>query len=424
MKRAVTFLLAAGLVITVAAPASAAPPSRDVNTDAKDAAAWIAGQVTAAGFVPNPAKPSDASLSLTAQAIPALVSAGVGKSKIDAMITYLGQHVDDFVVANGADNAGSLAYLILAATAAGTNPASFGTSHTDLVTRLEQTQQPGGLFGSADPSFDGAFREGLALLALHAVGVANAAGVAWLEQQQCADGSWTAFRPNTAVPCPAVDPATFSGPDTNSTALAVLGLHTQGATTAAANGVNALKAVRNAGGAWGFLARSDQATDANSTGVVLEALRTVTGAADAQGITALLALQVDCTAAAADRGGIAFQPDTGGRLVPDTFATVQATPALAEVALPVTAGSITAGVPTPCAATPPTTSTTVAVTGSTAPASSTPTTVGAVTDSNGAATPTSELPRTGASALPLAILALAFLTVGAAFVGGARRRRT
>jgi len=418
MKRAVTFLLAAGLVCAFSATAAAAPPSTDPKTGAQDAAAWIASQVTAGGFIPQATNPAAANLSLTAQAIPALASAGVGKTRIDAMLAYLGAHVDDFVVSGGADNAGSLAYLILAAVAAGADPTSFGTAHTNLVARLQATQQPSGLFGAADPSFDGAFREGLALLALHAAGASNANAVTWLQEQQCADGSWTAFRSDTTVPCPAVDPATFSGPDTNSTALAVTGLEVQGATATAAAGVAALNAVRNADGGWGFLSRRDQATDANSTGVVLQALRTVNGTADSAGINALLALQAGCTADPADRGGIAFQPGTGGTLVPDTFATVQATPALAEVALPVTSGPLAADVPTPCAAAA-TTTTTVAVAGSTTPLPSTT----FVVDSVPSVVPGStDLPRTGSSSVPLAAAAIFLVALGAVFVGGSRRR--
>ena len=100
---------------------------------------------------------------------------------------------------------------------------------------------------------------------------------------------------------------------------------------------------------------STQATDANSTGLVLEALRTVSGVADEQGIRALLALQVGCAGAVADRGGIAFQPDGQGGLAGDMFATVQATAALAEVALPITSATISSDVPTPCASRRPTT---------------------------------------------------------------------
>jgi LPXTG-motif cell wall-anchored protein len=425
MKRVVTFLLAAGLVFAVAAPATAAPPSSDPKTDARDAAAWIAGRVNASGFIPSSTSPTKADLSSSAQAVTALAAAGVGKSKVTALLGYLGSHIDAFVAANGFDDPGGVAYLILAAKAGGEDPTSFGAAHANLVTRLLATQQPDGLFGlAANATFTGAFDEGLSLLALHAAGVANPRGVTWLDGQQCADGSFTAFRPNTTVPCPAVDPATFVGPDTNSTALAALGLVAQGDTSAAAKAEVALRAVRNAGGGWGFLARNDQPTDANSTGLVLEALRTVSGTADEQGVRALLALQVGCTGAVADRGGIAFQPGAKGQLVPDTLATVQATPALAEVALPITSATISSDVPTPCASTPTTVSTTpttVQVTGTTVASSGStvqpsPTTVAAATSA--------QLPRTGGSSAPIVIVAVCLLAAGALFVGGARRRRT
>ncbi len=402
MKSVASFLLAAGLVIAVASPASAAPTSSDPKTAARDAASWLAAQVNAKGWIPNAANPAQPNLSLSAQAVTALAAAGVGKTKVDALMQYLGQHVNDFVVRSGSDDPAALAYLILDDVATGANPSA-------LVTRLLATQQGNGLFGSSDPTFDGAFREGLSLLALHAAGTSNSAGVTWLEGQQCADGSWTAFRANTATPCPPIDPVNFTGPDTNSTALAVLGLHAQGATTQPANGVAALKAVRNSGGGWGFLARSDQATDANSTGEVLAALRTVDGAPDTKGITALLALQAGCAAAPADRGGIAFQPGSGGKLVPDGLATAQATPALAEVALPITAATIAATVPTPCASTAVTTQ-----------GSGVSTTTVAV---RAAGTGANELPRTGGSSISLVLFATAAFAGGLALAAGKQKQR-
>lgn len=425
MKRVATFLLAAGLVSASAAPALAAPPSSDPTTGARYAAAWIAKQVNASGFIPQ-AGTANPNLSVTAQAVTALAAAGVGRTQVGALLGYLGTHIDNFVVVGGHDDPGALAYLILAADAGGADPTSFGTGHANLVTRLVASQQPSGLFGVNDATFDGAFREGLALLALHAAGVANAAGVAWLEGQQCAGGAFVSFRADPAVACPAVDPSTFTGPDTNSTALAVLGLQSQGATAAAAAGVTALDAARNAGGGWGFLSRADQSTDANSTGVVLEALRTVTGSADTQGIAALLALQVGCTGDAADRGGIAFQPGAGGVLAPDAYATVQATPALAEVALPITDATIATELPTPCAPAPTTTtvvatSTTVATTGSTVASAGSTVVTTATTVATAAA---AELPRTGTSSAPIAIVATIVIAAGLALVGGSRRRRT
>ena len=412
MKRVVTFLLAAGLAFAVAAPASAASPSAP-STPARAAAAWLANRVNPSGFIPLAADPNSPDFGTSAQAVTALAAAGIGRAKVDALLGYLGSHVDDDVVSGGADAPGALAYLILAAKAASLDPTSFGPAHVDLVARLVATQRPDGLFGAADPSFDGTYRQGLALVALHAAGVANAPGATWLAGQQCADGSYAAFRADTSAPCPPIDLVTFTGPDTNSTALAVLGLDAQGDTDAAAAGVAALDSARNASGGWGFFVSADQATDANSTAVVLDALRTVNGAVDGPGRAALAALQVGCGAAPADRGGVAFQPDAHGRLIPDAFATVQAVPALAGVALPITSATITAGVPDPCPSAVATTTTTVATTGTTATAPAT--TV--------AATAVAQLPRTGSAPGLLGAAGVLLLALGAVFLGGARRRR-
>ncbi len=415
MRRVAPVLLVVGLVFAVAYPASAAPPSSDPQTAARYAATWLAHQVNDDGFIPQAANPANANFSVSAQAVPALAAAGVGKQQAGALLAYLGQHVDDFVAAGGADDPGALANLILAAEAAAADPTSFGSPPTNLVTRLVATQQPNGLFGTADPTFDGAFRQGLALLALHAAGVANAAGVTWLEDQQCDGGLWTAFRADTAQPCPPVDPDTFTGPDTNSTALAVLGLFGQGATAPAADGAAALVGVRSVEHGWSFLAQSNQPNDANSTGLVLEALRTVNSTADAEGTTALLALQAGCTTPKSDQGGIAFQPGAGGALVPDALATTQATAALAQVALPVVAPAIATDLPAPC---PSTTVTTAGAVGST---QSTTTTTTAGTRNVAAAQ--EELPRTGSTSAPLGVGAMVAIVAGSACLAGVRRRR-
>jgi LPXTG-motif cell wall-anchored protein len=404
-------LIAAGLVCVGAVPASATPPSSDLHADARDAAAWLAHQVNGSGFIPQAADPNKPNLGVSAQAVTALAAAGVGKHQVDALLAYLGAHVDDFVVNNGADDPAALAYLILAARAGNEDATSFGPSHTNLVTRLVATQQGNGLFGAADPTFDGAFREGLALLALHAVGESNTPGVTWLEGQQCTDGSWTAFRADTSVACPPVDPATFTGPDTNSTAVAALGLDAQGASASAAKGIQALDSVRNSGGGWGFLARSDQATDGNSTGLVLAAERTVQGTTDNKGLAALVALQVGCNGDPVDRGGIAFQPGKGGAIVPDPFATDQALLGLSGATLPLDAPTIASTLPAVCASTTGSTVTTAAPT-------TTPTT--ATTAKATVAAAAAELPRTGSSTGALWWLGLAFVAVGTLL---ARRRR-
>ena len=82
-----------------------------------------------------------------------------------------------------------------------------------------------GLFGSRDPTYDGVYRQGLALLAL------DAAGGAIPEFGQLADPpalcqwSFMAYRANLRIPCSAPSSTTYSGPDTNSTALAVVALN-------------------------------------------------------------------------------------------------------------------------------------------------------------------------------------------------------
>jgi LPXTG-motif cell wall-anchored protein len=423
MKRVVTFLLAAGLVFALAAPALAAPPSSDPTTDAREAGAWLASKVNASGFISQTADPTKPNLSVSVQAVTAFVAAGVGKSKVSALLGYLGNHTEELVAPAGADDPGALAYLILAATAGGLDPTSFGATKTNLVTRLVATQRTDptkadiGLFGAAGATFDGATRQGLSLLALHAVGLSNPAGITWLEDQQCADGSFNAYRADTTVPCPAIDPVNFIGSDTNSTAFAVMGLSAQGEAAPAAKGVTELDSVRNTTGGWGFSSASSQAIDPNSTGVVLEAIRTATGTVDARDVSALLSFQVGCTGAAADQGGILFDRTKP----PDALATVQALPALTQAALPIKPGTITDGVPTVCpAAATSTTSTTVSTSGSTV---STVATSGSTVSPSATVAAEAELPRTGSSSAPIAFVATLLFAVGALFVAGSRRRR-
>ena len=81
------------------------------------------------------------------------------------------------------------------------------------------------LFGAADPSFDGVYRQGLAITGLRAVKArVPASAVMWLAGQQCPNGGFQAYLAKTSAPCDAPGPATYSGPDSNSTALAAMAL--------------------------------------------------------------------------------------------------------------------------------------------------------------------------------------------------------
>ncbi|MEU3710253.1 prenyltransferase/squalene oxidase repeat-containing protein [Streptomyces catenulae] len=168
---------------------------------------------------------------------------------------------------------------------------------------------PAGLYGSGDPQYDGVWRQSLALLAQHTVRVEPAAAaVDWLTGQQCADGSFTAYRADTTKACGA---STMR--DTNQTgaavqALAALGGH--GATVEKA--VHWLRSVQNDDGGWPSMPGS--ASDANSTAVVIGAL-TAAGQDPAKvespkGHTpyeGLLTFRLGCAVKPAERGAFTFQ---------------------------------------------------------------------------------------------------------------------
>jgi len=128
-----------------------------------------------------------------------------------------------------------------------------------------------GLFGSSDPTYDGVYRQSLAILALEEAGATvPASAITWLKAQQCLDGRFMAYRASLRTACPAPDPEAFTGPDTNSTALAAMALEAVGEKAAAAKAVKSLVASQNPDGGWGYTFGSP--SDANSTGLILAAL--------------------------------------------------------------------------------------------------------------------------------------------------------
>ncbi|MFI9340421.1 prenyltransferase/squalene oxidase repeat-containing protein [Streptomyces sp. NPDC052773] len=179
---------------------------------------------------------------------------------------------------------------------------------------------PSGLYGSGDPTYDGVWRQSLALLAQDAVGVRPAEkAVDWLTGQQCGNGAFASFRADTGKAC---DAKTML--DTNATAAAVQALAALGGHDAeTGKAVGWLKSVQNEDGGWGFGAGSP--TDANSTSVVIGALAAV-GEKPAEvakkgnsPYDALLALSLPCDE---DGGGaFAYQPDKKGKLAANADAT-------------------------------------------------------------------------------------------------------
>ncbi|MDR3032401.1 MAG: terpene cyclase/mutase family protein [Kitasatospora sp.] len=180
---------------------------------------------------------------------------------------------------------------------------------------------PSGLYGSADPMYDGVWRQSFALLAQHTAGVRPAAkAVDWLTGQQCANGSFAAYR---AEPTAACDTKTQI--DTNSTAAAVQALATLGGHDArTGKAVSWLKSVQNEDGGWGFTAGG--ASDTNSTSVVIGALsaagvkpQETKSAKGHSPYDALVKLSIPCDGK--DGGAFAYQPDKKGELAANADAT-------------------------------------------------------------------------------------------------------
>ncbi|MQS12018.1 terpene cyclase/mutase family protein [Streptomyces kaniharaensis] len=209
---------------------------------------------------------------------------------------------------------------------------------------------PDGLYGKSDPTYDGVWRQSLALTALAAAKVAPAdSAVSWLTGQQCEDGGWPSFRASGAG-CDA------KTEDSNATAVAIQALAALGGHQDAVDkGVQWLKANQNADGSWPYNPGSPG--DANSTGLAVNAL--FAAKADPAGVAkagknafdGLAHFQLGCAVPADQRGAFAYQPDpSAGALAPNALATAQASLAAAGGWLPVAAGvrSDAAPKPLPC----------------------------------------------------------------------------
>ncbi|MEU9147407.1 prenyltransferase/squalene oxidase repeat-containing protein [Streptomyces sp. NPDC048349] len=189
---------------------------------------------------------------------------------------------------------------------------------------------PSGLYGKNDPTYDGVWRQSFALLAQRTVGLRPAEqAVDWLTGQQCANGSFPSFRPDTATPCGA---STYI--DSNATAAAVQALAALGGhDETVKKAVGWLKSVQNEDGGWSSNpgGAMDTGSDANSTGIVISALAAagekpaeVRSKAGTSAYGALLSFQLGCSAEpAADRGAFAYQP-VGGKLLANADATAAA----------------------------------------------------------------------------------------------------
>lgn len=305
------------------------------TTAANDAALWLASTFTSDGWIAGPG--GDPAVGKTVTAALALATAGVSGDVFTDAVTWIEDHVNDYVEVGGSDSPGSLGYLLLLADVAGSDPTNFGGHN--LITRLNATldaREPG-LFGAADPTYDGIFRQSLAILGLEAAGVTPpATAVSWLKDQQCdspveAKGGWQAYRADTSVPCSLPDPMMYSGPDSNSTALAVQALAYLSVAPpldpVITDAMSFFAGAQDANGGFGYIAGGS--TDPNSTALVIQAIYAAGGnpsdsawiAPDGDPISSLLSWQIGCDGPAGDRGAFTSPFSDGA---PDSIATIQA----------------------------------------------------------------------------------------------------
>jgi hypothetical protein len=311
-------------------------------------ATWLANQIVAnGGFVKSFGSPDPTN---TAYAVLGLHAAKVGGAASKQAMAYLETQLGAALQSDGSDAPGALSYFIMAAVAAGADPRHFGGSApaNNLVARLVTTQRmsgsDAGLFGAQDPSFDGAFREGLALAAMKAAKVKKknahvVAAATWLTKQQCANGLWQSYRSDVSVACAPADPDFFTGPDTNSSGMAMQGLAAYGKKPRKRLALASLDAVQTSDGGFSFMAAAGQSSDPDSTAIVIQGLlafgskptKRMWATPNGNPYDALAAFQLGCASAPADRGAFFFP----GSSAPNVFATVQAVPAMASKRLPV-----------------------------------------------------------------------------------------
>ncbi|WP_406198105.1 hypothetical protein OH807_13590 [Kitasatospora sp. NBC_01560] len=229
--------------------------------------------------------------------------------------------------------------------------AATGTALADTPATGTAAPVPEGLYGKGDPTYDGVWRQSLALTALAGAKVTPAdSAVSWLTGQQCADGGWPSFRADTTAACDATTE------DSNATAVAVQALLALGGHQDAVDkGVQWFRTNQNADGSWAYNPGSPG--DANSTGLAVNAL--IAAKADPAAVAkagrsafdGLALFQLGCAAPADQRGAFAYQPKPDGALEPNALAAGQASLAAAGGKLPVTNTNRTDAAPKalPCA---------------------------------------------------------------------------
>jgi Prenyltransferase and squalene oxidase repeat len=332
-----TLLVSATLTSALPAGAASASPQIPQFAAARAAASWLVTQQAADGSIGG-------SLSSTANAILALAAAHDTAASQSAL-SYVEANANAYINSastQNTDGPGQLALLILDAHATNVDPTNFGG--TNLPARLLATEQTSGvdagLFGTEaqlNAFTVGGYVQGLVFTALKAIGqTANAAAISWLTGQQCPTGGWVLQSQATSFGGCTEDPSNGTGPDTNSTSLALQGLVAQGALTPGieASALSFLTSGQDADGGWSYYQSSSaqpQTSDPQSTGLVIQSLLALGlsptgGAFTSSGKSPVSALLSFVVSSGGDTGAI-FSP-FGSPTTGDVPSTNQVTPIL------------------------------------------------------------------------------------------------
>jgi hypothetical protein len=313
--RGATTLFAVGsvLVLTTAAWAEASTTDRD---RAANAIGYLARQQHADGSMPG-----FSAIGSTADAELAVRSANVGADVEQGAITFLRKQVR----AGNVTEIGLVAKVTLAVAAYGSDVRAF--AGTDLVAELLDRIRANGHFRKAS-----VLDQALGILALAAANAPRAKTVGWLAKAECPDGGWAfdlPYRPTSDNRhCDDRSGSDFFLSDTNTTSYAVMALETA-SVVPPHRPFAFFDTIRDSvhggwGYTWGF-----QTTDANSSGLVLQAYAAAGSDAPAGSRAALRKLQyIRC-------GAFAFTWDANSPTAPDAGATIGAVPGLLGVPFPI-----------------------------------------------------------------------------------------
>jgi hypothetical protein len=315
-RRVSVFLCSASIVLATAG--SAAAGVIDDPTRALRAAAHLAKAQQ-----PNGSFPAFSPIGSTADAVLALVAAGVGPNRVDDAVAFLRRNTTQ----GNVNTTGLRAKVVLAIESAGRDATNFG-GH-DLLGEITETELPSGRYAGAT-----VFDQALAVLAGTAhTGSPDPQAALWLYSAQCPDGGWEYAKPwkdgRDTDHCRSIDnPAQdFFRSDTNTTSYALMALDPL-SPKFAANPFAYLDMMRDEGfGGWGYTF-GFRTTDANSTALVLQAYTAFGVAIPAGSLEALRALQYRRC------GAFAYTWSAGRRTPPDLGATIGAVPGLLLMPFP------------------------------------------------------------------------------------------